>query len=230
MKRKILFVMLLGILLIGYGLSARTAALGAQDSGVVREFGETDAILDAGDTFICVLRFPKTGIAEADRAIYDWARTAYAVVKGHADGTDSEGRQNEAVLDVGYSAFLVKGDYAGIEETGDLSGSFLAHPIDIVRTFNIDIKGKRLLTADEILNNDRGLALALLRRKIAKRYPDMQGKLRDAGETWLEHLVIKRDGVEILLPRGEFLPSHLGLERFLLTYEELGGFLTARNS
>jgi hypothetical protein len=224
-KRKIFWAMLLGILFIGPGFSAQTAAFGAQGSGAVREFGEADAILDAGGTFACVLRFPKTGIAEADKAIYDWAHTVYNVAKGHADETDSTGAQNEVRVNVGYSAFLVEGDYAGIEETGDISGSYLAHPVDVVRTFNVDIKGKRLLTVGEIMNHDTDFALALLRRKIAARYPDMAGDLKGADETWLEYSVLKPDGVEVLLPRGEFLPSYLGLQRFLLSYDELGGFL-----
>ncbi|MDR0649601.1 MAG: hypothetical protein LBF92_09745 [Synergistaceae bacterium] len=224
MKHKIICAILLGILFSGVGLGARTGAWSAQ-GGVAREFGETDAILDAGDNFTCVLKFPKTGIAEADRAILEWAGTAHKAAKEYADGTDSSGKRNEAALDVGYSAFLVRERYAGIEETGSLSGSFLAHPVDIVKTFNMDIDAKRLLTPDEILNHDRDRALALLRGKIAKRYPDMPDILADADGTWLEHLVIKSDGVEVLLPRGEFLPSYLGLQRFLLTYRELGGFL-----
>jgi hypothetical protein len=216
--------MLLGILLMGQGLSAQTSArAGDGTPGIAREFGETDAILDASDTFTCVLTFPKTGIAEADRAIYDWARAAYDMGKERALSVNSDGTRNEAAIKVGYSSFLVRENYAGIEETGSLNGTFLAHPADIVKTFNIDIGGKKLLTSDEILNHDSDRALALLRGKIAKRYPDMPRDLTDA--TWLEHLVIKHDGVEVLLPRGEFLPSYLGLQRFLLTYDELGGFL-----
>jgi hypothetical protein len=218
--------MLLGILFIGSGLSAQTAAqAGDGTPGVVREFGETDAILDAGDTFTCILTFPKTGIAEVDRAIYDWALTAHDTGKEHADSVNSDGTRNEAAINVGYSSFLVRENYAGIEETGALNGTFLAHPEDIVKTFNVDIPGKKLLTSDEILNHNRGRALALLRQKIARRYPDMPRDLTRTDGTWLEHLVIKHDGVEVLLPRGEFLPSYLGLQRFLLTYDELGGFL-----
>ena len=224
MKRKLICVLLLGVLFTGAGLFARAGAWSAQ-GGVAREFGKTDDILDASDNFICVLRFPKTGIPEVDRAVYDWAGTAHKTAKEQASGTDSEGKRNEGAIYVGYSAFLVRGRYAGIEETGSLSGSFLAHPADIVKTFNVDIDAKRLLTSDEILNHDPSRALVLLRGKIAKRYPDMPDILADADETWLEHLVIKHDGVEVLLPRGEFLPSYLGLQRFLLTYSELGGFL-----
>jgi hypothetical protein len=190
-----------------------------------REFGEADAILDADDNFTCVLRFPKTGIEEADSAIYNWAGAAHDAAKERAGGANSDGTRDKAAINVWYGSFLVRGAYAGIEETGALYGSFLAHPVDIVKTFNIDIEGKRLLTPDEILNHDREGALDLLCQKIAKRYPDMAGSIADADETWLEHLVIKHDGVEVLLPRGEFLPSYLGLQRFLLTYDELGGFL-----
>ena len=224
MKRKIICAILLGILFSGAALWAQTGAWSAQGGGA-REFGETDAILEAGDNFTCVLKFPKTGIAEADRAILDWASKAHAAAKDQASGTDSEGKRNEGTIYVGYNAFLVRGRYAGIEETGSLSGSFLAHPVDIVKTFNVDIDAKRLITPDEILNHDHDRALALLCGKIANRYPDMPDILADADGTWLEHLVIKSDGVEVLLPRGEFLPSYLGLQRFLLTYRELGGFL-----
>jgi hypothetical protein len=223
MKRTKFFAILAGILLIGSGFWTEAFA-----SNTAHEFGEPNAILDTEGNFSTALRYPRTGIEVADRAIYEWASGVYNDVKKDVFTKNGQEKQAEVEIDVAYNAYKVKEDYAGIEETGALSASFLAHPSDIVKTFNIDIKGKKLLTTDEILNRNAKGALGLLRKKIAKLYPDMKDGLDDVDETWLAHLVLKPNGVDVLLPRGEYLPSYLGLQRFTLTYEELGGFLKGR--
>jgi hypothetical protein len=236
MKHARLAAILTGVLLIGLGCAAEV--FGAPEEtdvktgapAVVREYGEPNAILDAEGKFSFVLRYPRTGIDAADGAIYEWASGLYNSTKDEAVSRGTRSDPAESEFDVVYSAFKVRDNYAGIEEIGYISGPFLAHPADIVKTFNIDIEGKKLLTVDEILNDNAGKALDLLKEKIAGRYPDMKDSLGDFGvdETWLTYSVIKPDGVDVLLPRGEYLPSYLGLQRFTLTYDEIGGFLKDR--
>ncbi|MDR1133729.1 MAG: hypothetical protein LBL05_06165 [Synergistaceae bacterium] len=188
----------------------------------VHEYGEPNAILDSAGKFSVVLRYPRTGIFAADEAIYKWASELYNSVKEDAAAAGKPNEPSEADLDVVYNAFMVKENYVGIEEIGYLSGPFLAHPSDIVKTFNIDIEGKKLLTVGEILNNDAGRILNLLKGKIAERHPDTKDTLGDVDETWLAYSVIKPSGIDVLLPRGEYLPSYLSLQRFTLTWGELG--------
>jgi hypothetical protein len=236
MKRTKFVAILTGILLVGLGCAAETFGAGGEgdvktDSPVVvHEYGEPNAILDSDGKFSSVLRYPRTGIDAVDRAIYDWASGLYNGTKEEAVSRGTRNEPAESELDVVYSVFKVHENYAGIEEIGYLSGPFLAHPVDIVKTFNVDIAGRKLMTIDEILNDNVGKALDLLKEKIAGRYPDMKDSLSDfdIGETWLAYSVIKPDGVDVLLPRGEYLPSYLGLQRFTLTYDELGGFLKSR--
>jgi hypothetical protein len=239
MKRTRFVAILTVVLLIGLGCAAEifgaVEETGAKTDplAVVREYGEPNAILDSEGKFSIVLRYPRTGIDAADKAIYEWASGLYnstkedAISRGKQDGLDEPA---ETELDVVYNAFKVHENYAGIEEVGYLSGPFLAHPVDIVKTFNVDIEGKKLLTIDEILNNNAGKALDLLKKKIAERHPDLKDSLSDfdIDETWLTYSVIKPSGVDVLLSRGEYLPSYLGLQRFTLTYDEIGGFLKGR--
>jgi hypothetical protein len=234
MKHAKFFAILAGISLIGSGFTAETFASDAKisakngSSAIVHEYGEPNAILDSEGMFCSVLRYPRTGIEAIDKAIYEWASVVYNSIKKEAFSGGGQKEPYETEIDVDYSTFKIKGDYAGIEEIGSLSGSFLAHPADIVKTFNVDIKGKKLLTQDEMLNHNIKGALDLLRKKIAKLYPDMKDALDEVDETWLAYLVLKPNGIDVLLPRGEYLPSVLGLQRFTLTYEELGGFLKGR--
>jgi hypothetical protein len=227
MKRTKFFSGLACVLLICLGLAAETFA-SAGDAGdamdslaVVREYGEPNAILDSIGKFSSVLRYPRTGIDAADRAIYEWASGLYNSVKKEAFALGKPNEPEESELDVAYSAFKVKDKYVGIEEIGYLSGPFLAHPADIIKTFNIDIKGKKLLTIGELPNHNVEKTLALLKEKVAERYPDNANALEDIDKTWLTYWVMKPSGVDVLLPRGEFLPSYLGLLRFTLTYGEL---------
>jgi hypothetical protein len=233
MKHANFFAILTSILLIGSGFAAETSAsnagAGAKNSSpaTVREYGEPNAILDSEGTFSCVLRYPRTGIETVDGAVYEWARGVYNGIKEEALPKGGQKKPEEVEIYVDYSAFKVKKDYVGIEEIGSLSASFLAHPEDVIKTFNVDVKGKKLLTSDEILNHNTKGALDLLRRKIAKTHPDMKDALDDVDETWLAYLILKPNGVDVLLPRG-YLPSYLGLQRFTLTYDEIGGFLKGR--
>jgi hypothetical protein len=232
MKRARFIAVLTGVLLIGLGCAAETfgAATETDLPAVVREYGEPNAVLDTEGTFSVVLRYPRTGIDAVDRAIYEWAGGLYNRAKEDAVSGGTRNEPAEFELDVVYSAFKIHENYAGIEEIGYLSGPFLAHPSDIVKTFNVDIEGQKTLTIDEIFNGNAGKALTLLKEKIAGRYPDMKDSLGDFGidETWLACSVIKPDGVDVLLARGEYLPSYLGLQRFTLTYDEIGGFLKGR--
>jgi hypothetical protein len=228
MKRTKFFASLACALLISLGIAAGAfgsvgEAQGEIDSqAAVHEYGEPNAILDSDGKFSVVLRYPRTGISAADEAIYKWASGLYSSAKEEAAEAGKPNEPAEAELDVAYSAFKVKESYVGIEEIGYFSGSFLAHPADIVRTFNIDVEGKKLLTVDEILDHDAGKTLDLLKKKIAERHPDMKDTLDDVDETWLAYPVIKPSGIDVLLPRGEYLPSYLGLQRFTLTWGELG--------
>jgi hypothetical protein len=227
------FAVLTGVLLIGSGFAEETFASAEETDAkigrpaVAREYGEPDAILDSDGKFSAVLRYPRTGIEAIDKAIYEWASGLYNSVKEEAVSRGGRNEPAESELNVAYGAFKVHENYAGIEEIGDLSGPFLAHPRDIVKTFNIDIEGKKTLTVGEILNGNTRRALELLKEKIAERYPDMREAFSDfeIDETWLTHSVMKPGGVDVLLPRGECLPAYLGLQRFTLTYGELGGFL-----
>ena len=234
MKSRKFLAVVAGILLIGAGFAAATFAADANTDAkngspaVVHEYGEPNAILDSAGTFSVVLRYPRTGLDAIDKAIYEWAGGVYRDAKEEVFSDDRRNNQEEADIDVEYSAFKVKDNYAGIEEIGFLSASYLAHPIDIVKTFNVDIEGKKLLTPDEIFNHNAKGVLGLLRDKIAKLYPDMKDELADIDETWLTYSVLKPGGVDVILPRGEYLPTYLGLHRFTLTYDEIGGFLKGR--
>ena len=71
--------------------------------------------------------------------------------------------------------------------------------------------------------------LALLKKKILKKYPNVVPLLTNMDETWLTRLTISDEGVIVLLERGVYLPKLYGDIRITLSYEELGeAFLEGR--
>jgi peptidoglycan/xylan/chitin deacetylase (PgdA/CDA1 family) len=188
----------------------------------VYEYGEPAAIVDQEDSFFsCYLLYPVTGLPEVDAAVLGWARALYGTARGEIDALRAEGQSVEGELNVQYNAYLAREGYASVEEIGFYSHSLLAHQNDIVRVFNIDLAREQLLENDRVLDPARlPEVLALLRGKVLAAFPPLGDVAPD--ETWLEHLTLTRVGVEVVLARGERLPSALGTRRFLLTYEELG--------
>ncbi|MDR1953121.1 MAG: polysaccharide deacetylase family protein [Clostridiales Family XIII bacterium] len=186
------------------------------------EYGDPNAIIDNNKYANCYLLYPKTDSDEIDDAIDGWAQKLYVESKETIDALREEDDSAEGELNIQYNAFLV-GDYAGVEEIGFFSHTAMAHPQDFVQTFNIDVDGNTLIRNDEILDvKQESEVLKLLRNKVLTRFPELKGTVGSIDGTWLRNIVLNHKGVDVLLERGIQLPSYIGLQKFTLTYEELG--------
>ncbi|MDR3278339.1 MAG: polysaccharide deacetylase family protein [Oscillospiraceae bacterium] len=195
---------------------------GAPDTSVV-EYGEIEAIIDNGEFMYTYLRYPKTGDEAIDKVIGDWARGLYEQTRGEVAELRASDAAAEGEVNVHFNSYLTDGGYAGIAELGFYTNSQMAHPIDVVQTFNVDIAAKKLIENAEILDSARqGEVLALLREKILARYPELTDLPDALDGQWLESIALRRGGLDVLLARGKFLPTYLGLQIFELSYEELG--------
>ena len=122
-----------------------------------------------------------------------------------------------------FDSYLVDGKYAGVLENGMYTTSQLAHPVSVIRTFNIDTdKGVFLNNTDILDYTNLALILALLEQRITQEYAEAADWVKEMDERWLQHIALTPEGVAVLLERGAFLPSYLGVPRLTLSYDELG--------
>ena len=186
------------------------------------EYGEPDLITDNTGPLWAYIRFPVAG-EPTDEIIAEWALEVYnnaydEVAKLRGDDPEAEGEVN-----VHFDSYFVDDRYAGILEDGMFMHYHMAHPISVIRTFNIDTKSGKLLANNNILDYSRlDDVFTLLRERIVDEYPDTEDDTGRMDENWLEHIVIGHDGLIVILERGAFLPGYLGALRIVLPYDELG--------
>jgi peptidoglycan/xylan/chitin deacetylase (PgdA/CDA1 family) len=179
-------------------------------------------IKDNNGPLFTYIRYPQSG-GTTDYTIARWAQKVREDAEaGFAEvlGTDA-GATGE--INVHFDSYLFDGKFAGVLELGFFTHSHLAHPVDIVKTFNIDITRQTFLENDRIIDpaQSRGV-LALLQDALPAEYPEAAGYLGEMDESWLSTLAIGSDGVIVVLERGVFLPGYLGTLTVTLPYDRLG--------
>ena len=231
MKKKLipLFVALTWIFLAACGTGTpavnsppTTATAAPPVYSATVEYGEPDLITDNAGPLWAYIRYPAIA-GPAGASIAQWAQRQYKSAQDEIAGLRQNDPAAEGEINVHFDSYLVDGGYAGILENGIFISSHLAHPTDIVHTFNVDTKTGALLANTDILDYTRLESIfALLRAKIAEKYPDAAGSLGDIDETWLEQIAVGHEGVLVALERGRFLQASLGALVITLPYDELG--------
>jgi len=168
------------------------------------------------------IRFPVAGEA-TDAIIAEWACGVYQNARAEISELRKKDAAAEGEVNIQFDSYFVDSRYAGILENGMFMTSHLAHPISVVRTFNVDTKNGTLLRNSDILDYlQPENILALMREKIVEEYPEAAGIIGDMNEKWLEHITLSHDGVIVVLERSVFLPSYLGAVKVTLPYGQLG--------
>lgn len=189
----------------------------------VHEFGEAQAIINDSQDFSCFLLYPVSGHALPDQTLKGWAENLFSQIKAERVELLKKNPSLNMELNVQFNSYLVGDRFVGIEEIGFYSHTSLAHPADIVQTFNFDLNTGVQLTPEQLFPQEkRAEILALVREKLISRDPDLSEYLeQNINESWLLKPVLKAEGVSFLLERGGYLPSYLGTQKVFLTYEEL---------
>ncbi|MDR1136002.1 MAG: polysaccharide deacetylase family protein [Clostridiales Family XIII bacterium] len=196
-----------------------------------REYGEADAIIDNGNFLHCYLLYPKTGLPEIDRIIYNWADSVYFETKKNIYELHDKDPSVIGEINAQYNAYLINEAYAGVEEAVFYTHSQLDAPVEFVKAFNIDLARGQLIENYEIINPEyTDDVLGLLTEQILIRYPDFSDQLAYVDAAWLEKIALTRDGVDVILDSDKFLPSYPGVHIFKLTYESLGDALVLGRS
>lgn len=193
----------------------------------IREFGEEEGLLQYDSAFCYKILYPISGMPQVDQVIAGWAQGVRDAAAGEIEALSATDRLPEGTLTYNYNSYLIGERYASVEELGFFSHSGLAHPIEPIAIFHVDLEAQRILPNEELfVPGQTAGVLKLLAGKLLADNPDLAASLEEIDETWLESALLRPEGVEIILERGKYLASYLGTQRVLLSYEELGGALS----
>lgn len=183
----------------------------------VREYGEAYGFnqLD-GDLMVHIL-YPVGEIEAVNTAIEDWidAQVEYY----ETDARDYVRDNLKAELTVEYESRIIDEKLVSVRMKGWYEAPFMAHPVDIVKTFHGNLENGSLVELNELLEDG---GLETLRNMVAEE-AGVEEELVDDG--LLSHWMITSEGLEIILARGDYLAMSEGTKVLTYTYEELSVIL-----
>lgn len=184
---------------------------------------ESLAILDKvvesapGENPSYLVEYPWLDIQQADAQIQAWVDSALEEAKEAAQSAGA------VELTAQYDVAMLADRYMGVLATGFLSGEALAHPTDMILTLNVDRETGGVLTYQDIFTGG-GMeqAVSMLSEKLSQVEGNpLEEAEAQPEEAWLKYAVLRQQGVAIVLPRSEYLPSVWGTQTVLLPYTEL---------
>ena len=123
----------------------------------VREYGEETSYIQMEGEMMAHILYPQSGVAALDTAIQNWVDETVAIYHHESKGSSEDGDNAELLVD--YSSYLVNEHLAGVKLTGMYDKPYLAHPVDLTVSFNVNLATGKLLTLEECLLTDGEAAL-----------------------------------------------------------------------
>ena len=156
----------------------------------MREFGELTSYVDMTETMVVGILYPETGCQVLNEAINSWILETVKFYR--TEYVENKKVSEPAELTVDYESFCVAESYVGVKMKGVFMSSNLAHPIDVYKTFNVNIKEGKLLTAKDIFTAD---GLNAFRKKIVETAGIETERVN---ENITDYLVLEKGGLEII--------------------------------
>ena len=190
-----------------------------------RELGEPSSYIHMDEEIAVAILYPETGIEVLDEEIRGWTESTAEEYKriaaeelqydGDLETEDGESIENRAELTVSYESYYAGGDKAGVKLSGTFISPALAHPVDIIKTFNGDMVTGELLSIEDVL--EEGGTSALVHMLTVQT-----GVLEeDLDEHVFDHSVLTDRGIEVVLNRGDYLPMSEGTKTAFFAYEDM---------
>ena len=176
-------------------------------NNVICQYGFETVVRRSGEGFTCSVSYPVGDIEEADSYLKNWANDT---VKKYSS------KQGE--LTVHYNSFVINDVYAGVKEMGWFTNDNMAHSEDIICVVNIDLLTGSVIDIYE--GGNKSMVLELLKKDVADLLKDTD-KIAKPDESWLKYSVLSDTGLEIVLPKGEFLPIKTGTKVLSYPYDEI---------
>ncbi len=183
----------------------------------VREYGESYGFNQLDGILLSHILYPVGEMEPLNEAIESWIDEQVAYYE--EDAKDYVQDDLKAELTVEYESRIVDDKLVSVRMSGVYDAPFMAHPVDIIRTFNASQETGQLLEISDVLE-ESGLEVLL---GMAAEDGGVDAELVDEG--MLNHWLLTPEGLEITLARGDYLAMSDGTKVLTYTYEELEGIL-----
>jgi len=208
---------------LDYSLKDQTDVITADSLySAVRETGSRKTITRSEGEFTYTLSYPELGVPTADSAISSWVQTTLrAFEQDHLQNHSGE----KASCAMEYQALLLDGRYQSVLLLAEYRVGEMK--TEAAFALNADSESGAVLNNEDFFSQNSLLAMYCLEgaatRLMASPADGYDGK-PDA--SWLKYAVLGRDGVQIFLPAGLYLPQALGTRRLTLRYHQVAECMT----
>lgn len=178
-----------------------------------REYGSPASHIHMDSKIVIGILYPETEVAVLNKEINRWI--VENVEKFTREAEEFFDGVNAAELTVAYESFYADETTASVVLTGTFIAPFMAHPVDIVRTFNVDLTDKRIFGVGELFENEqRQQFISLIAQKA-------ELDKEDISENLLESAYLTDDEIVVVLERGRFLPMSDGTKYIEFKYDDI---------
>lgn len=185
----------------------------------VREYGEERSKLLFGEKMVVGVFYPEVGIPEMDNEIKNWVEQTVASYQKEVSLYEDKNGEAASELTISYESFHTNGRLVSVKMSGFFDSPFLAHPIEIMETFIGDTQENRLVESDDLYESggkDKMKTMLTKKVKLEKEWLD---------DELLDKCIVTENGIEIILPQGQYLPMSDGTKTVYFSYEEIEGIV-----
>lgn len=183
-----------------------------------REYGESGSYISMDEDLVVRILYPVGEIESLNTALEEWSLETAAYYQQQSIGSSQSGEPAELTID--YDSYLIDDELVSVKLTGTYLSPGLAHPIDIIATFNANKLSGALLSLENIL-------LPEGRDSLEQMVTEEAGiDAIDLDEHLLDLWTLTPEGLEITLERGDYLAMSEGTVTLLYPYDSLGSILS----
>lgn len=197
-------------------------AASAETADRARQTGAPASYSYHGELFNGQITYPVLGIKGIDAQIQSFGQKTLSEALLGAKTANAA-----RALSVDYDVYALSTRYIGVAMTGEQTDAD-GHVInDVVFTLNADAQTGALLEFSALYDaKTLPDVLLLLHAALKAAYPQaFEANAYTPDEGWLAHTVITDKGVDVLLPRGRFLPEECGTARVSLPNAYIAPYL-----
>lgn len=185
----------------------------------VREYGEERSKLLFGEKMVVGVFYPEVGITEMDDEIKNWVEKTVALYQKEVSSYKDKNVESTSELTVSYESFYTNGRLVSVKMSGFFDSPFLAHPIEIIETFIGNTQENKLVEAEDLFESggkDKMVTMITEKVKLEKDWLD---------DELLDKCIVTENGIEIILPQGQYMPMSDGTKTVHFSCEELKGIV-----
>lgn len=183
----------------------------------IRQFGSPTSFIDMNDNFVVGILYPETEIDMVNSEITTWIDAVVSEYK--AEISSRENMTYSAELTVAYESYHIGDKTASIKFSGIYMAEYLAHPVYITKTFNIDIENNTIIKVADMFGEQN------IGTFIEKTIQKAEIEQNEVDDHLLDNAIFTLEGIEIIFNRGDYHPMSSGTVIVSFTYDEIDELL-----